>query len=61
MLVTDNNHLLADGVTDESAKAFAGYVAEKVPTGSNMRGSAAYRTHLIKVLVERSLNELGGM
>ena len=34
---------------------------ENVPTEGNIRGSAAYRTHLIKVLVERSLAELGGM
>lgn len=48
-----------DGVTD--AKDFAAYVAEKVPTGDNLRGSAAYRTHLIKVLTERSMTELGGL
>lgn len=49
----------SEGITD--AKAFAEYVAANVPTGSNLRGSAAYRTHLIKVLVERALAELGGM
>ena len=27
----------------------------------NMRGSAVYRSHLVKVLTERSLQELGGM
>ena len=43
------------------AKAFAEYVAANVSTGSNLRGSAAYRSHLIKVLVERSIAELGGM
>ncbi len=46
-------------VTD--AKDFAKYVAEKVPTGDNLRGSAAYRTHLIKVLTERAMTELGGL
>ena len=45
----------------ETAEDFGTYVAENAPTGSNIRGSAAYRTHLIKVLVERSMNELGGM
>ena len=43
------------------AKGFADYVASNAPTESNMRGSAEYRTHLIKVLVERSMQELGGM
>ena len=60
MLIRDENGLLADGITAQSAKAFAAFVAEKAPTGSNVRGSAAYRTHLIKVLVERSVLELGG-
>lgn len=51
--------ICSEDVTD--AKAFAEYVAANVPTASNVRGSAAYRTHLIKVLVERSMAELGGM
>jgi CO/xanthine dehydrogenase FAD-binding subunit len=38
---------------------FASYVADNVQTGSNMRGSAKYRTHLINVLVTRGLQELG--
>ena len=45
----------------EKAEGFAAFVAENTPTEGNIRGSAAYRTHLIKVLVERSMNELGGM
>ena len=40
---------------------FASFVAENIPTEGNVRGSAAYRSHLIKVLVERSVAELGGM
>ena len=40
---------------------FASFVAENTPTESNLRGSAPYRTHLIRVLVERSMNQLGGM
>ena len=43
------------------AEGFASLVAESAPTAGNIRGSAAYRTHLIRVLVERSMNELGGM
>ena len=48
-------------IRSEKADGFAAFVAENAPTEGNIRGSAAYRTHLIKVLVERSMNELGGM
>ena len=60
MLIKDEEGLLTGGINEESAKAFAEYAAGKVPTGSNLRGSAAYRTHLAKVLVERGALELGG-
>lgn len=55
MVIRDENGLLPDG------KAFAAFVAEQAPTDSNIRGSAAYRTHLVRVLVERAARELGGM
>ena len=42
------------------AEAFAEYAARVVPTGSNMRGSAAYRTHLVQVLTQRAIVEMGG-
>jgi len=48
-------------IRSDKAEGFAAFVAENAPTESNIRGSAAYRTHLIKVLVERSINALGGM
>ena len=48
-------------ICSEKCEGFAGFVAENAPTEGNMRGSAAYRTHLIRVLVERSVNQLGGM
>ena len=48
-------------IRGEKAEGFPAFVAENVPTGGNIRGSAAYRTHLIRVLMERSLQELGGM
>ena len=41
-------------------EAFANDVAESVEMRDNMRGSAAYRTHLAKVLVTRALTQLGG-
>jgi CO/xanthine dehydrogenase FAD-binding subunit len=45
----------------ETAEGFPAFVAENTPTEGNIRGSAAYRTHLIKVLVERSMKNLRGM
>ena len=50
--------LLAGGVTQESARAFAGFVSGRVPTQSNVRGSAQYRTQLVRVLTERAALEL---
>lgn len=61
MVLRDRNGLLAQGITDESASAFAAFAAAEIPTGSNLRGSAAYRTRLVKVLTQRSLKELGGL
>ncbi len=61
MVLRDEKNLLADGITTESAKEFAQYVAGEVPTGSNIRGSAAYRTHLTKVLTGRCARILGGV
>ena len=60
MIVRDENKILAQGITHESAKQFAQYVAQKTPPASNLRGSSAYRSHLIEVLTERTLNELRG-
>ena len=48
-------------ICSEKSAGFATYVAQNAPTEGNVRGSAAYRTHLIKVLVERSMAQLGGM
>ena len=47
-------------VRRDNAEGFAAFVAENAPTEGNLRGSAAYRTHLTRVLVERSMNELEG-
>ena len=35
-------------------------VSAQVTTGSNLRGSAAYRKHLVRVLVRRAVDELEG-
>ena len=59
-LVRDEQGFLSNGITEEGVKAFAAHAAEILPTESNPRGSAAYRTHLIKVLAERTILALGG-
>ena len=61
MLLCDENGLLAGGITKESAKAFSRYVCDKTPTAGNLRGSAEYRSHLVRVLTERAVCELGGI
>lgn len=61
ILLRDEKGILAEGITETSAAAFADYVAVTVPTGSNTRGSAEYRTHLARVLTRRSILELGGL
>ena len=45
-----------DACTD--LKKFAKELAAQVPMGSNMRGSAAYRTHLAEVLIRRALERI---
>lgn len=60
VVLQDEKGLLADGVSKESAAAFAADVAARVPTGANSRGSAAYRTHLAEVLTRRCVLGLGG-
>ncbi|MBR3997105.1 MAG: molybdopterin dehydrogenase, partial [Clostridia bacterium] len=60
-VIRDENGILADGIREESAKAFADYAASVLHTESNVRASAEYRTHLIRVLTERNLLRLGGL
>ncbi len=61
VLLRDEEGLLAGGITPESAAAFAAWAGHSVPTGSNARGSAGYRTHLVEVLTRRNALELGGL
>lgn len=42
----------------EDLKRLTKELAEKIPVGSNMRGSAEYRRHLAEVLIRRGLSEL---
>ena len=59
MLLRDERGILAGGVTEESAAAFADYAAGAVPVSGNMWGSAEYRRALVPVLVRRTLLALG--
>ena len=61
MLVTDSDNILASGVNETNINAFAEYVANNIPTSSNLRGSSEYRTHLIKVLTERNIKNMEGI
>lgn len=45
---------------DSLAEAFAGRAKENIHTGSNLRASAPYRSHLVGVLAKRAYKELGG-
>jgi len=60
VVFNDEQGILTKGITEASAQTWAAYVAKQVETDSNLRASAAYRTHLAKVLTCRSMMELGG-
>jgi CO/xanthine dehydrogenase FAD-binding subunit len=54
--IYDENGILKNGITLESARAFGEYVGKTVVTGSNLRASGEYRSKLAEVLVRRALN-----
>lgn len=53
MLLTDEEHLFSGGLSDDSIAAFTKYATERIPTGSNIRAHADYRSRLIGVLCKR--------
>ena len=55
VLVCDEEDLLGQGITEESAATFGTYAAERLQFGSNNRGSAEYRRKICSVLVRRAL------
>lgn len=63
MLLEDREGILT-GMTEscirQKAEAFGEYAAAHIPTGGNMRGSAQYRSRLVRVLTARAAAELGG-
>lgn len=52
---------LNEEITTATISEIAAYAAENVYTESNTRGTAEYRTHLVKGLTERALKKLGGL
>lgn len=61
ILINDDEQILANGITEETAAKMAEYIVAQVPTSSNLRGSSEYRSHLAKVLTTRNLLKLGGL
>ena len=51
---------LTDGSVTEEEIHICQRDKEKLPTGSNMRGTAEYRSHLAEVMTVRALRILGG-
>lgn len=58
MLVLDEEGLLTGGLSDDTEKAFASWVSDNVPVGSNHRAGAEYRSRLIRVLGQRLLKKI---
>lgn len=59
-IVSDEKGILSEQITLDTAETFAEYAAKHVPVGSNSRGSAAYRSKLVRTLCARGIMELGG-
>ena len=59
-MVLDLTDAAAGGLTPDTVQSLAEEAAKQIPTGSNSRGSAAYRSHLVRVLAERTLSQVGG-
>ena len=61
VVLYDDRGALDNGIDPHGIEHFVEYALEKISVGSNSRGSSAYRRHLLKVLIERTLTELGGL
>lgn len=59
VVFTDNKGILAQGITEDSARAFAEDIASRAALAGNLRGSADYRREICKVLVRRAAMALG--
>jgi len=60
-VIRDEAGILANGISEASAKEFSVYAASVLHTGSNLRAGAEYRSRLLRVLTERNLLRLGGI
>ena len=58
MLLLDEEGLLSEGLTEDSIEDFAMWAEKHIPTGSNHRAGAKYRSRLVRVLSQRLLNKL---
>lgn len=58
ILLTDENGILQAPFSKEKAEKIAAYAARQIPTGSNLRGSAQYRSRLVEVLTQRAVEHL---
>lgn len=56
VLLTEEAQAIEAGT--EKAQKFGAFASEQIVTGSNMRGSAEYRKHLVGVLVTRAIEKL---
>ena len=56
-----NNENMSPEEWNSQAELLAEKAAESITTGSNMRASKEYRTHLVRVLAKRALLAAGGM
>lgn len=61
MTLRDERGILANGITEQTAAAFAEYAAETVPVSGNMWGSAEYRKALVPVVTRRALADLAAV
>lgn len=58
VLIEDTDNILAGGLSDEAVAEFGEAVRERCAFGSNMRGSAEYRSMIAPVLVKRALQAI---
>lgn len=58
ILVEKQGNRFTSGASQETILEFARAARESVPTKSNLRASAEYRSHLVEVLVKRALTKV---
>ena len=58
ILLADENGILQAPFPEEAAEKIAAYAAQNIPTQSNLRGSAQYRTRLVEVLTKRAVEHM---